>query len=154
MYSLGMGSFEGKAEKMQEACAFAGIKEEIEKLPEGYETKLGKLKENSVDLSGGQWQKLAVARMFYSQKPFYILDEPTSALDPVSESEMYTNYANSLKGNSTSLFVSHRLGSTMLADQILVLEDGKIKEMGSHQELINKNGIYAKMFLAQRGLYV
>ena len=67
---------------------------------------------------------------------------------------MYTNYANSLKGNSTSLFVSHRLGSTMLADKILVLEDGKIKEMGSHQELINKNGIYAKMFLAQRGLYV
>ncbi len=151
---MGVGSFEGEAEKMQEACAFAGIKEEIEKLPEGYETKLGKLKENSVDLSGGQWQKLAVARMYYSQKPFYILDEPTSALDPVSESEMYTNYANSLKGNSTSLFVSHRLGSTMLADKILVLEDGKIKEMGSHQELINKNGIYAKMFLAQRGLYV
>ena len=111
-----ISSFEGEAEKMQEACAFAGIKEEIEKLPEGYETKLGKLKENSVDLSGGQWQKLAVARMFYSQKPFYILDEPTSALDPVSESEMYTNYANSLKGNSTSLFVSHRLGATMLAD--------------------------------------
>lgn len=140
--------------RLEEACAFAGIKEDIEALSEKYHTNLGRLKENSLDLSGGQWQKLAVARMFYNQKPFFILDEPTSALDPISESELYTNYANSLKKTSTALFVSHRLGSTMLADKILVLEGGKIKEMGSHQELMRQNGIYAEMFSAQRGLYV
>lgn len=140
--------------RLEEACAFARIKEDIEALPEKYHTNLGRLKENSLDLSNGQWQKLAVARMFYNQKPFFILDEPTSALDPISESELYTNYANSLKKTSTALFVSHRLGSTMLADKILVLEGGKIIEMGSHQELIQQNGLYAEMFSSQRGLYV
>lgn len=120
----------------------------IKKLPNGLDTNLGKLENDSVDLSGGQWQKLAIARAIINKSPIKILDEPTSNLDPISESNLYEKFDNITKGK-TSIFISHRLGSTKLADEIFVLDKGKIIQKGNHNELMKQNGLYSKMFKEQ-----
>lgn len=138
--------------EIEGALKTVGLYEEVCRLPHGKKTNLGKIRENSVDLSGGQWQKLAMARAVMSKAPVLILDEPTAALDPISESRMYEEFEGISRGRTT-LFISHRLGSTKLAHQIFVLSEGHIQENGSHEELMNKNGLYAEMFDSQRRWY-
>lgn len=129
-----------------------GLTETVSKLDDGVKTSLGKLKESGKDLSGGQWQRLALARSLISRASMIILDEPTAALDPVSENQIYTEFRKIMWGKTT-MFISHRLGSTKLADKILVIDSGQIIEEGSHDELMDMHGLYAEMFEAQRSWY-
>lgn len=140
-------------EKMNNALEVINLKDEIYNLNNGIKSNLGKIRENGVDLSGGQWQRLAMARSIVSNKSFLILDEPTASLDPISESNIYEKFQEISKGQ-TALFISHRLGSTKIADEILVIDDGKVLEKGSYSELMKLNGIYAKMFESQRSWYL
>jgi len=138
---------------VENAIELVGLSGAVEKLKDGVNTPLGKIYENGVDLSGGEWQRVAMARSVVNNAPLKILDEPTAALDPVSESAVYNNFERISKGGTT-LFISHRLGSTKLADIIFVLSDGKIVERGSHSDLISlENGVYAEMFNAQAEWY-
>jgi ABC-type multidrug transport system fused ATPase/permease subunit len=113
---------------------------------------LGKLEENGVDLSGGEWQRIAIARACMSDAPFVILDEPTASLDPVAESALYESFSNVL-GERGCVLISHRLASARLADRILLLADGKIAEEGSHEALTEAGGLYAAMYRAQSVWY-
>lgn len=140
------------SESMKEAVDTLGLNTLIEELPNGEETVIGKSRENGVDLSGGQWQRIAIARAMVSTAEVTILDEPTAALDPVAESEVYHMFDTISKGKTT-IFITHRLGAARLADEIIVINNGKVEEKGNHNELMNRNGIYAEMFLAQRSWY-
>jgi len=126
----------------------AGLSEMIAELKDGIDTPLGKILEGGQDISGGQWQRVAIARSLISRATVKILDEPTAALDPISESRVYSEFENLMSGKTT-IFISHRLGSTKLADEILVIDGGKITERGTHDELMDENGDYAEMFEAQ-----
>ena len=138
--------------QIKEAADIIGLGETIEKLPQGMQTYLGKVREGGTDLSGGQWQRVAIARALYNPAPVRILDEPTAALDPVAESEVYEMFGKVSLGKTT-VFITHRLGAARLADEIIVLDGGRVAERGSHEELLSKKGIYAKMFEAQRSWY-
>jgi ATP-binding cassette subfamily B protein len=124
----------------------------ISNLPKGAKTPLGKIFENGADVSGGEWQKIAIARSMHKNCPFMILDEPTASLSPMMETKVYGEFAKISAGH-TMLLISHRLGSTKLSDTVLVLDGGKIAEEGSHDELMRKNGLYAEMFENQRSWY-
>ena len=130
----------------------AGLGELVAELPRGADTPLGKVLAGGVDISGGQWQRLALARSLAGAAPVRILDEPTAALDPLAESELYHSYSQAAAG-LTTLFISHRLGSTKIADRILVVDGGVIGESGTHEELMRRQGRYAQMFAAQRQWY-
>ena len=123
-----------------------------EEFQECLDVPLGKLEEDGRDFSGGQWQRLAVARALFGEKPYIILDEPTAAIDPAAESGMYEAFRQSLKGR-TGIVVSHRLASAAFSDRILVLEHGQAAELGTHQELLAKKGIYAHMWQVQSRWY-
>jgi len=138
--------------EIEGALKTVGLYDEVSKLSYGIKTVLGKIKDNGIDFSGGQWQKLAMARAVYSKAPVLILDEPTAALDPISESRMYEEFEDISRGRTT-LFISHRLGSTKLAGQIFVLADGHIQENGTHETLMKQKGVYAEMFDSQRRWY-
>ncbi len=142
----------GKTEQINSAVAIMELDEVISTLPNGIETPLGKIDSDGVDLSGGQWQKVAMARGIINKAPLRILDEPTAALDPVSESRIYQQFEEISKGGTT-IFISHRMGSTKLADEILVLDQGHLLEKGNHNELIKLNGLYASMYESQKGWY-
>lgn len=135
-----------------EAARLAGLDEVTGRLENGIDTPLGKILKGGQDLSGGQWQRVAIARSLVSRAPVRILDEPTSALDPISESNLYRDFEKLMEGRTT-VFVSHRLGSTKLADEILVIDGGKVLERGTHEELMEEKGLYAEMFEAQREWY-
>jgi len=130
----------------------AGLNGFVKHLPRGYDTPLGKVLAGGVDVSGGQWQRLAMARSLASAAPVRILDEPTAALDPLAESEVYDSYSR-VSAGLTTLFISHRLGSTKIADQILVIHGGVISESGTHTDLMRQDGLYAQMFAAQKSWY-
>jgi len=151
--SIGIGNVNGISEQdIMRTIETLGLSKTVSKLPEGIQTPLGKIKENGIDLSGGEWQRIAIARSLISNAPIHILDEPTAALDPVAESDIYKLFAKISAGKST-IFITHRLGAARLADEIFVIADGYVAEQGTHDELINKNGMYAEMFEAQRGWY-
>jgi len=124
----------------------------IDKLPSGAKKPLGKIFDDGTDISVGEWQKIAIARSVYRDCPFMILDEPTASLSPMMETKIYNKFAEISAGH-TLLLISHRLGSTKLSETLLVLDDGKIVEEGSHNELMQNNGLYAEMFGSQRSWY-
>lgn len=131
----------------------AGLGAKIDALPEGIHTKLNKkIHESGIELSGGEAQKLMLARALYKDAPLLILDEPTAALDPIAESKIYTEF-NVMAKSKTSLFISHRLASTSFCDRIILLENGNIIEQGTHQELIAANGKYKELFEIQSCWY-
>lgn len=138
--------------RMKEYLEELDVYDELRSLPQGTDTALGKLEEGSADLSGGQWQRVAMARSLMSPAPVQLLDEPTAALDPVSESRLYGEFEKISRGRTT-VFISHRLGSTRLADKIFVLEDGRVAEQGSHAELMEHGGLYAEMYQSQKSWY-
>lgn len=119
---------------------------------ENLDQNLGKLEEDGIDLSGGQWQRVAMARAVVSDSSCLVLDEPTAALDPMAESRMYQNFAAAMSGRGCVL-ISHRLASAKMCDKILVLDKGKIREEGSHSRLMEQGGLYAQMFQAQSAWY-
>lgn len=139
-------------ERMAEHTKALGVYEELAALPKGFETPLGKLEDGSVDLSGGQWQRVIMARSLMNPAPVQILDEPTAALDPVSESNLYEKLGEISRGRTT-VFISHRLGSTKLANHIYVLKDGRVCESGTHEELMGLRGLYAQMYDSQKSWY-
>ncbi len=140
-------------EKVKDCIAKAGLTEVIFHLPQQYETKLVKeVYEDAPELSGGEMQRLMLARTIYKEAPIMILDEPTAALDPIAESEMYQKY-NDLTEGRTSVYISHRLASTRFCDRIILLENGGICEEGTHEQLIAKNGKYADLFDIQSRYY-
>ncbi|MDO4292589.1 MAG: ABC transporter ATP-binding protein [Eubacteriales bacterium] len=127
----------------------AGLWETVSRLPKREDTSLGNgILDGGIELSGGQRQKLWMARAFYKDAPFLVLDEPTAALDPLAEQEIYERYAE-LSAQKTSLFISHRLASTQFCDRIILLADGSIAEEGSHSQLLEKGGSYARLFAVQ-----
>ena len=140
-------------DKVKVCLEKANLLKKINSLPNGINTTMLKaLDEDGIILSGGETQKLMLARALYKDASIIILDEPTAALDPIAESEMYEKY-NSLIDDKTSIFISHRLSSTRFCTRILFMKDGKIVEEGSHDELINKDGEYAKMYEIQAHYY-
>ena len=131
----------------------AGLTEKIQSLPDGIQTKLGRqVYEDGVELSGGETQRLMLARALYKDGPILALDEPTAALDPIAENDIYRKY-NEMTAGKTSLFISHRLASTRFCDRILFLADGVIAEEGTHESLIALCGGYAKLFEVQSRYY-
>lgn len=140
-------------EHLWSCMKLAGIDEKIKTLKNKEHTNLVKeINEDAVDLSGGELQKLLLARALYKNAPVIILDEPTASLDPIAERDLYLQYEELTK-NKTSIYISHRLASTRFCDRIILLDDSKIAEIGTHQELINANGKYAEMFNVQSKYY-
>ena len=140
-------------DKVIKATKIAGVDKKIDSLKDKYETMLTRdLEDDGIELSGGESQKLAIARAIYKNAPLYILDEPTSALDPLAEAEIYQNFNEVVGGNSV-IYISHRLSSTKFCDKVIVLDNGKIKEMGTHYELLKEDTLYKKLFDMQAEYY-
>jgi len=146
---------------IEEAAKKAGVHERIKALPHGYQSLLSRWMaevgeegedENGVDLSGGEWQKLALARMFLRDCPVLILDEPTASLDAQTEYELFHRF-QALMRNHTSLLITHRFNTVRMADVIVVLEQGKVSELGSHAELMACEGTYARLYKMQAESY-
>lgn len=139
--------------RVLEAVYRAGLSEKICSLPKGIDSKLMKgVFDDSVEMSGGEKQKLMLARALYKDAPVIVLDEPAAALDPIAENELYLQYSR-LAADKTSLYISHRLASTRFCDRIIYLEDGRIVECGTHDELMGLGGRYADMFEKQSSYY-
>ena len=140
--------------QIRQAAAHANAEDFISKLPGGYDTPLMRYFEpNGIELSIGQWQKLAIARAFYSKSDILILDEPTASLDPIAEQEIFNQF-DELRRDKTTIFVSHRLSSATVATKIIVLEYGELIEEGTHRELMEKQGRYYELFSTQARRYV
>ena len=131
----------------------ANIEDLVNKQPKGLDEEIGKFSESMNNLSGGQWQRIALARALYRRNTkLMILDEPTAALDPLAEAELYRNFARMTEGKTT-LLISHRLGITHMVDRILVFHKGRLVEDGNHESLMEREGYYAKMYRAQAQWY-
>lgn len=139
--------------RLRESIEKSGLKSKIDSLPDGADTVVYKeLDDNGIEFSGGEGQKLALARAVYKNADLLILDEPTSALDPIAEYEFFSRLVD-IAGDKTTVFISHRLSSTRFCDKIHVLEDGEIRESGNHQELMALGGSYAALFSTQARYY-
>ena len=139
-------------DRIAAAAEHAGAAPVIEGLQAGYDTLLGKTFEGGAELSGGQWQKIALARAYLRDAQVLVLDEPTAALDAESEHEVFQRFAELTKGKM-ALLISHRFSTVKMADRILVLEGGRIAEQGPHDELLRNRGRYAEMFELQAASY-
>jgi ATP-binding cassette subfamily B protein len=140
-------------EEIIEAARHASAHEFIARLPQGYDTRLGRQFYGGHELSVGQWQRLALARAFFRGGSFLILDEPTAALDPRAESELFAQMRALSEGRSV-LLVSHRFSSVRTANRIYVLHAGRVVESGSHAELMDLGGMYAELFTLQAAAYL
>ena len=152
--NIGMGRIGelGNTEAIRDAAVRSGANDAIEALPKGYETLLGREFEDGRDLSRGQWQSLAIARLYLRDAELLVLDEPTSALDALAEVEVYRQFLN-LSSDKSVLLISHRLGSARLADRVVFLSDGEIVEQGTHDELVQAGGAYSELFAMQAEWY-
>jgi ATP-binding cassette subfamily B protein len=130
----------------------AGFGETLRRLPDGLDTMLGRELDEGTDLSGGQWQRLALARALFRDRPLIVLDEPTAALDPRAEHALFRDVRAVLDGRA-ALLVSHRFSSVRLADRIFVLDSGQVVESGTHGELIAQAGRYAELYALQSAAY-
>jgi ATP-binding cassette subfamily B protein len=139
-------------ERVRNAAAKAGVSDMLENLPDGYDTMLGHHTYGSLELSWGEWQKVAIARALYRQAPVLILDEPSSSLDADSEYQIFSDL-NSIINGRACIFISHRLANVRNADRIIVLDKGRIVEAGSHDDLMAARGKYYSMFIRQKSLY-
>lgn len=154
--NIGLSDFSQikNTQKLKEAASILGAHEFIEKFKNKYNNMLTKQFDNEgEELSLGQWQKIAVARVFFTEADTYIFDEPSSSMDARSEYELFKVLENN-RGNKTTIFVSHRLSSSLICDKIIFIANGEIAEIGSHEELIEKNGEYATLFNLQAERYV
>lgn len=150
--TLGRIDRAGDDELLDRAVYKSGASRIIDRLPHGYDQMLGKRFEDGVDLSGGEWQKVALARAYLRDAEILILDEPTAALDAMAEYEVFNRFAELTTGK-IAVLISHRLSTVKMADRIVVLKDGKIHEEGTHHELIASGGGYANMFKLQAASY-
>jgi ATP-binding cassette subfamily B protein len=144
-----------QGEVIKRVAIKAGVHERIATLPQGYQTFLGRwLAEDGegVDLSGGEWQKIALARMFMREADLFIFDEPTTSLDARAEYELYNQFRELMKGR-TSLLITHRFSTVRMADIIAVIENGHITEYATHDELMAQKGTYATLFKMQAEHY-
>ncbi len=140
-------------ERVKECIEKAGLRAKIESLPEGYETYLNReVYEGAILLSGGETQRLMLARALYKNAPFIVLDEPTAALDPIAESDMYQKY-NEMTSGRSSIYISHRLASTRFCDRIIMIDNAGISEEGTHDELLKLGGKYAGLYEVQSKYY-
>lgn len=131
----------------------AGVMDRVEKMPQGLDTYLYKnLEKKGVEVSGGEAQKIAIARALYKDAPFIILDEPTAALDPIAEAEVYSKF-DQIAGDKTAVYISHRLSSCKFCDDIVVFDHGHIVQQGNHQQLVEAEGVYAQLWQAQAQYY-
>ena len=152
--NIGFGDMANRedTEQVFQAADDAGADAVIEELDKGYDTVLGKMFTGGVDLSGGQWQKIGLARAFMSQAQVLILDEPTAAVDAIAEHDLFERFRQLTQGKMTFL-VSHRFSTVRMADRIVVLENGEVTEVGTHDELMAKQGRYEEMFRLQAESY-
>ncbi len=140
-------------EWVKECINKAGLTDRIEGFTRGYDTHIGRwVFEDGIELSGGEMQRLMLARALYKNAPVIILDEPTAALDPLAENDIYQKY-NSMTGERTSVYISHRLASTRFCGRIIYLKEGRITESGTHEELLRAGGEYADLFEVQSKYY-
>ena len=147
-------SVEVDEERARACLEQAGFGTRLQELPKGLYTSLYKdFEEDGVEISGGEAQKIALARALYKDAPFLVLDEPTAALDPVAEYEVYTGF-NRMVGNRTAVYISHRLSSCRFCDEIVVFDEGQIVQRGSHEALVSQeDGLYARLWNAQAQYY-
>jgi ATP-binding cassette subfamily B protein len=152
--NIGVGRVEtiDDLEDIRVAAGKSGADAVIGHLPEGYDTMLGKWFDRGQQLSGGEWQKIALARAFMRDAQLLILDEPTSSLDPQAEYEVFARFRELTQGKS-AVFISHRFSTVRLANRIIVLGDGRVLEQGTHEELIARGGVYAELFNLQAEAY-
>ena len=139
--------------RLWRALAQADAEDFVHAWPDGLETRLYQGLGPGVTPSGGQAQKLALARALYKDASVVILDEPTAALDPISEAEVYEGFDRIVEGR-TAVYISHRMSSCRFCDDIVVLDGGRVAERGSHEELLAAGGLYARLWDAQAGYYV
>lgn len=147
--SIAFGDSNPDLEKMKKAMKLSGLYELVETFPLKYDQYLGTQFYNGYDLSGGQWQKVALARAFYRMPKVLILDEPTSAIDANAEYEIFRNINDEYQDDKILLIVSHRFSTVRMAKKIIVLSKGTVKEIGTHEQLLNSKELYAEMFLKQ-----
>jgi len=152
--NIRLGDWEKEEQDMEKICALSGLTQKVTSLPKGLDTQIYKyFDREGTTPSGGEMQKLAIARALYKDAPVVILDEPTAALDPIAEYDIYRQF-DTLIGGKTAIYISHRLSSCKFCDKIAVFADNTIKEYGTHEELANlSDGIYAEMFKAQAQYY-
>ncbi len=152
--NIGFGRWERMQEpgKIERAARRGGADAVASRLPEGYETLLGREFEGGTELSGGEWQRVAISRGFMRDADLVVLDEPTASLDPKAEADVFRRFL-AMAGGRTTIVVSHRLGSARMCDRILVLKEGRLIEDGTHDDLISKGGDYARMWALQAGWY-
>ncbi|MCB0910701.1 MAG: ABC transporter ATP-binding protein [Propionibacteriaceae bacterium] len=146
--ALGRAADEPDPERVRAAARAAGAERMLAGLPQGFDTILSRLFTGGVDLSGGQWQRVALARSFYRDAPLVILDEPSAALDPRAENELFTTLRDALHGRA-ALFISHRFSTVRGADRIYVLHNGQVVEHGTHTELMRIGGRYSELYRLQ-----
>ncbi len=147
--TLGTADLETNQAEIERSAVLSGADSFIQKLSKGYRTRMGRLFQGSEQLSGGQWQKLVLSRIFYRNSNLIVLDEPTSALDANAEYELYKNLKAQL-GDKMVVLISHRLYNLKMADHIYMMDEGQIVEQGTFDELVNSNGAFRRMYEAQR----
>lgn len=150
--SIGNTTLPLDSEKLKKAAMDAGIDQFISALPSGYDTVIGRLFDDSRELSWGEWQKIALARALYRDSSVLVLDEPSSALDSASEYELFTRFRE-IARNRTSILISHHFSNVSIADRIFVLDKGRIIESGTHDDLIRNGGSYSVMYMQQKNRY-
>ena len=149
---LGRPNGEVSDDRVMEALRTSRSEWLLRKMPNGLDSKVGRLFEGGHDLSGGEWQRLALARLMYRDADIWILDEPTSSLDPEAEAAIFAELKENLRGR-IGIVISHRFSTVRIADRIAVIADGHVAELGTHEELLAADGRYAQLFELQAAGY-